>query len=437
MLLACTPKVRTYPTGAGGSGGGDSSSTSTMGTTSTSSSTGTGGAGGSIPTGSCTKSGSAFDILSTNDLGAGSSLTSDVFLVADQENHAMVHVVVADSALSRILVRTVVDDVSPIGGLSQFGAVGTPSFQPRAAWAAAGQLHLEGSRGSSIEELGFPIDPDKGMGADGATVPFATPVECLQGGHLGHLAFAQDGANVRYIAVCESDTSGNPSLLFAGGSLGQPVQLASDTSIATVMQPQIYSYVNGTHLVFFAPNDGQFYFSYGAAVDAITQVQPFRITADPDARQGVFSVVPLPADDGVALLAAHFNVNLSMGQYWTGSVLTKSYATLSQVPPPGLELAQDIPSLNEAVTPSPPSWNATGIFSAGTTAQGKILRMFWLTREGKPLVFGQDVYTTVDTTISGGNAAPFGDSGALVVWIEQTASSPPQYLVRGQKMICK
>jgi hypothetical protein len=440
LLLACTPKVRPDPSGSGGAGGsGGATSTGTTTTSGPTTGTGTGGSGGSggsVPTGICTKSGSAFDILSTNDLGAGSSISSDVRLVADQQKHAMVHVVVTDYAQNRIVARTVVDDVSPLGGLAQFGAVGTPSFQVDAVWGSAGYVRIEGSSGNAIEELGFPINPDTGVGADGAIVPFATPTECQQGGYLSRLVFAQDGSKARYLAVCGSNTQGSPSLLFAGGWSGQPVQLASDLPDSTLMLPQFYSYANGTHLAFFSSNDGKYYFSYGAGVDALTAAQPFRITADVNAQQGVFATAPLPADQGVALFAAQFTQSADTGQFWTGSVLAKDYGTLSQVPPPGLALAQDIPSLKTATAPINPTWNETGIFGAGS-AGGKTLQMFWLTRKGKPLVFGQEVYTTTDTTIQGGNAAPFGDSGALVVWVERIETSPPQYLVRGQKMTCK
>ncbi len=100
--------------------------------------------------------------------------------------------------------------------------------------------------------------------------------------------------------------------------------------------------------------------------------------------------------------------------------------------------ALPINSLGEAVTPSPPGLGAQGMFSAGSTPDDKAVRLFWLTREGTPLVFGQEIYKSVDTTVRAAAAAPWGDSSTLVVWIERTgASSPYQYLVRGQRMACK
>jgi hypothetical protein len=260
----------------------------------------------------------------------------------------------------------------------------------------------------------------------------------LQGGSLGEIAFAQEGEKARYIAVCNSSTAGANSLLFVGGWTGKTVQIASDVESAAVMHPILYSFIGGEHLVFFSTHNGAFSFSHGATVEQLAALQPISFSSSAGESQAVLTMSPRTADDGVTIIGAHFNLNAGMGEYWTGSTLAADYGTLSQVPPPGYAAAQPITALGEAVTPSPPGSSAQGIFSAGATPDDKAVRLFWLTREGKPLAFGQDIYKSVDTTVRAAAAAPWGESSTLVVWIERTeASLPSQYLVRGQRMACK
>lgn len=435
LALACAPVERTYPTSSGGS---DSSGLSAVAATSSAASTGgTGGSGGGVPTGSCAKVGVPFDILTMTDLGAKAKLSSKLYLAADQESTAMVHVVVKDDNQKQLHLRTVVPGPKPLGNLAHYGNPGVPPYDPSAVWAVNGQLHIEGSLGNTLEDLTFDIDAVSGVKPDGLLTAFQTPIECLQSGTLGEHVFAQDGAKARYLAVCNPSMAPQPYLLYAGGWTGQPVLVASDVGSAPVMRPMVYAFVGGTHLAFFADNDSQSFFSYGADVTKLAKPQPFRLTADSTARHGVFFTAPLPGDDGVAILAAHFNLSTSNGQYWSGSTSIADYATLSQVPPPGLELAQNIPSLMDAVTPSLPGWDAKGIVSAGYSGDHKGVYLDWLTRVGHPIVFGQAIYTTTDTEVINAGAAVLGDT-TLVVWIEQIgAGSPYQYLVRGQAVSCK
>ena len=434
LVLACAPVSRTYPDGSGGA-------TSSASVVASSASTGgSGGSGGKAPSGSCTNEGTPFDILSKDELGSA-SLNSSVFLVPDQENLAMIHVILSDGAKNQVIVRTVVDDPKRLGNLAAYGDATAPAFSPRAAWGGGGRLHVEGVASNTIEELNFSVDPTNGVIADGKVDGYETPIQCLQGGSTGQLSFAQDGEKARFVVVCQPNVAAGPpppARLFAGGWTGAPVQIAaSDVPADTVMQPQLYSFVGGQHLVFFSSKEGYSFFSQGTTVDALAKLQPLQFTTDPDARQGIFALAPTTADDGVVLLGAHFNPTTNKGQYWTGSVLAKDYSVLSQVPLPGCVPAQDISSLKDAVTPSPLSWNAQGAVSAGTTPDDTAVRMFWLTREGKPLVFGQEIYKSTDTTLRGASAAPLGAAATLVVWIERTETSPPTYVVRGQRVGCK
>ncbi|MFS8067665.1 MAG: hypothetical protein ACMG6S_14975 [Byssovorax sp.] len=435
VVLACAPVTRTFEPGSGGAT--SSSSSADTSSASTGGSGGSGGSGGKAPSGSCTKVGAPFDILTPAELGASAALTKEVLLVPDQKNIAMVHVVLQDSGLGRVLVRTVVDNAKVLGNFVQFGTAGAPPFKPRAAWGG-GYLHIEGTLGNSIQELNFSVDPDSGVITGGKANTYPTPIECLQGGGLGTVAFAQDGEKARYLASCLPSPAGGPALLFAGGWTGQPVQIASGMPSSTLMQPSFYSFVGSTHLAFFSGPDGKSAFSHGATVQELAGVQPFLLTTDPDSVvQGIFATIPRPADDGVTIIGAHFNVKTSTGQYWTGSLLTQDYATLSQVPPPGFAPVQDILTVKDTVTPAPPSWSAQKIVSAGATPDDTAVRLYWLTREGKPLVFGQEVYKSADTAVREANAAPFGGSAILVVWTERTGASEITSLVRGQRMTCK
>lgn len=430
LVLACAPVSRTYTSGSGGATSSSSADTSSTGTG------GSGGSGGKAPSGSCTKEGLPFDILTAVELGSGTSLADEILLVPEQKNVAMIHVVLKDAAQSRVLVRTVVDSAKLLGNFVQFGSPGVPPFKPSVAWGGA-HLHIEGTTGSSIGELNFSIDPDDGVITGGKPDVFATPNDCLQGGNLGSVAFAQDGEKARYLASCIPSQAGPPARLFAGGWTGQPVEIAADVSSSNLMHPTFYAFAGSKHLAFFSGNDGQSFFSQGATVTELVNLHPFLLTMEPDTFQGIFAAPPRPANDGVTILGAHFNIKTSKGQYWTGSPLATDYATLAQTPPPGFAPVQDITSLQDTVTPSPPSWNEQGIVSAGATPDGDEARLFWLTREGKPLVFGQEAYKSTDTTIRGANAAPFSGSDILVVWIERTGATDDTSLVRGQRMSCK
>ena len=433
LALACSPVTRTFDTGSGGA----TASSVEASSASSGGAGGSGGSGGGAPTGTCTKVDAPFDILSSDELGKA-SLSNFVLLAPDQESLAMVHVILSDYAQSQTLVRTVVDDVQRLGNFSHFGdPSGGPVFHPEAVWAGGGHLHLEGYAGNNIDELNFDVDPTKGVGATGNLDPYITPIECLQSGTLEKVVFAQDGEKARYIAVCQSITAGANSLLFSGGWTGKPVQVASDVSTSVAMHPTIYSFFGGEHLVFFTTNDGFNSFSHGATVDQLANLQSFSVVKSTTERQGIFTVSPRTADDGATFIGAHFDINLDKGEYWTGSTRTKDYATLAQVPPPGFSATQSIPTLKDGVTPSPATWNKQGVFSAGTSPDDKSVRLFWLTREGQALAFGQEIYKSADTSLRAAAAAPWGDTSTLVVWLERTTSAPFKELVRGQRLSCK
>lgn len=440
-FLACTPVVRPAPAGTGGSGG--SGGTASMGsTTSTggSTTTGAGGSGGAMPVGTCSKSGLPFDIVSASDLGAGAQLTDKIYLVPDLEKRAMVHVLVEDPGHDSVVVRTVFDDPSPLGALTLFNNGNTPGFRPQIGWAANGQLAIHGRAKYSLLRVDFPVDPDKGVGANGTPTGIQVPTECLQTGSIDRVAFARDGDVARYVMVCPQDQAdaGPPvALLYSGDVTAMPTLIATDDPTAPVMQPDLYTFVDGTSLVTFTQNMSGAFFSYGITPQDLAKVQPFKLTAAPGVAQGVFALPPLAGDTGVAVISAFFDKNTGKGQFWAGPLLTKDFGSLSQTPPPSLAPIAEVTVLADVAPIQNPTWDAAGIHGAGATQDKSSVRFSWFTRDGKPLVFAQPVYTATGSTILVAGAAPLGDFARLVVWIEQSADSPPQYVVKGQKLICQ
>ncbi len=439
LVLACTPKVRPPdPVGTGGAGG-----TAATGTTTSSSGSSTGaggGGGGSSPVGSCTKSGAAFDIMSAADLMAGSQLANQIYLVPDLGKRPMVHVVVDDPGLERFLVRTVFDDTNPLGPLAYFSDGNLPGFHPQIGWSANGQLSLHGPAQYGLVRVDIPVDPDQGVGTTTSPSGIQVPAGCTQTGHLTRVAFARDGDVARYLLACTQDPGdGGPavSLLYAGDTTAMPTLIASDDPGAPLMHPDLYTYVDGTSLVTFSLDSAGNFFSYGITPQDLAKLQPFKLTAAPSVAQGLFALPPLAGDTGVAVLSAFFDKDTGKGQFWAGPVLTKDFGTLSQTPPPSLGPIANVPVLADVAPLQGPTWDTAGIYAAGATQDKGSVRFSWLQRDGKPLVFAQQVYVATATTVVVAGAAPLGDFTRLVVWIEQSADSPATYLVRGQKLLCQ
>jgi hypothetical protein len=438
LVLACTPKVRPPdPVGTGGAGGAPATGTTTS---SSGSSTGAGGGGGSSPIGSCTKSGVPFDIMGAADLPAGTQLANQIYLVPDLEKRAMVHVVVDDPGLERFLVRTVFDDTNPVGPLAVFSDGNLPGFHPQIGWAASGQLSLHGQAQYGLVRVDIPVDPDQGVGTNLAPAGIPVPVECSQTGHIARVAFARDGDAARYLMACPQDPGdAGPAmaLLYAGDTTAMPTLIATDDPGAPIMRPDLYTFVDGTSLVTFSLDSAGNFFSYGITPQELAKLQPFKLTAAPSVAQGLFAIPPLAGDTGVAVLSAFFDKDTGKGQFWAGPVVTKDFGSLSQTPPPSLGSIAEAPVLAEVAPLQNPTWDATGIYTAGATQDKSAVRFSWLQRDGKPLVFAQQVYLATMTTVVVAGAAPLGDFTRLVVWIEQSAGPPTQYLVRGQKLICQ
>ena len=185
LLFACTPKVRPDPisTGGGGAGGAGTLTTSAGGST-TAVSASSSGTGGGSPMGDCTKGGPVFTILGDAELTGTPNLGDKLYLIPDTaEKNAMVHVVLEDNGMNRVLVRTVIDSATPLGNFTSYGAGGMPGFRVSGWLSLSGDLALRGSFGNNLALLGFKIDPFMGVGVDGALQYLPTPVECTQGGH--------------------------------------------------------------------------------------------------------------------------------------------------------------------------------------------------------------------------------------------------------------
>jgi hypothetical protein len=388
--------------------------------------------------GSCTKAGQPFTILGDAELDGTPQLDDKIHLIPDAGKRAMVHVVIQDNGMNRILVRTVVDDPSPLGTYTQYGGVGGPSFRPSGARVLQGQLVVRGTYGNDVAQVAFVVNPDKGVGVDGLLQGLPTPIECLQGGHPGKITFAPGTSPPQYLVTCVSDTAGAPGGLFAGDGMAMPIQLAAKDPSSPVMQPQLYTYQNGTHLVIFGGDQGGTFFSHGTSVNQLGELQPLKLTPAAAALEGVFATVPLPGDTGVTLISAFFDTGTGKGQFLAGPILANDYGTLAKIPPAGLAPIQDISMLADVAPIFFPTWDMTGIFGGGASTDGASARFYWFTRDGQPLVFGQTIATNPSATILTANAAPIGDVNKLVVWTERDDNAaPPKYTVKAQKLICQ
>ena len=434
VLFACAPVERTDPPGSGGSSGsGGSAAGPTTGT-----STGAGGSGGSVPVGSCTKAGQAFTVMGTTELDGTPQLDDKLYLVPDVANRAMVHVIIEDKGMNRLLVRSLVDAPSPLGNFTQFAGLNLPSFRPSGAKIIAGSLHVRGTLASDVSQLIFPLDPDNGVGIDGSLVNLPTPIECLQGGHPGKIVFAPGTSPPQYLVSCIEDPPGVMGRLFHGDGVGAPTTLVAKEASAPEMAPQLYTFEGGNHLVIFGGDKGGSFFSQGPGPSALGALQPLKLTAGPTALEGVFATVPLPADAGVTLIAAFFDATIGKGKFLTGPVLAKDYATLAKIPAGNIAPIEEISKVADVAPIFFPTWDATGIFGGGASTDSASARFYWFTRDGKPLVFGQSIYASPGPAILAANAASLGNLNKVVVWIERDdGASPPRFTVKGQKLICQ
>jgi hypothetical protein len=440
LVFACAPKVRPDPISSGGAGGSGGSGLGGLGgSVAEGSVTGAGGGGGSAPMGSCSKAGQIFTILGDAELDGTPKLDDKLYLVPDPGMRSKVHVVLTDNGMNRVLVRTVIDDQSPLGNFSQYGGIGAPSFRLAGARVGNNNLILRGTNGNNVAALVFPVDPDKGVKVDGVVQPLPTPIECLQGGHPGKVAFALGSAPPLYLVTClPDDPAITTGALFAGDGTGMPTQIAIKDQSAPEMSPGLYSYENGVHLAFFGGDSKSTFFSYGATVDLLGALQPIQLTPGGATLQGVFAMVPLPADNGITLISAFFDTAVGKGQFLAGPTLAKDYATLAKVPPGGSAPIQDIAALADVAPIFFPTWDPTGIYGGGASTDGATARVYWFTRDGKPRVFGQTIYTSPGSTILTASAATLGTLNTLVVWTERDDSAnPPKYSVKGQKLICQ
>ncbi len=438
LVLACTPVVRPDPISSGGAGG-DASGVSATSAASTTGAGGSGGSGGAAPMGTCSKmAGPPFIILGDQELDGAASLGDKIYLIPDAGKRAMVHVIIEDGGMNRVLVRTLIDDPNPVRNYAQYGAVGQPGFRPTGGRALNGQLLVRGSYGNNVAQLAYTVDPDNGVGVDGMLQILPTPVECSQQGHPDKVVFAPGTNPPRYLVTCLPDAAGMPGALFAGDGTSAPTQLLIKDPSSPEMRPALYTYQNGTHLVIFGGDKGGTFFSYGAKVDFLGGLQPLRLTPDVTTLSGVFATVPLPGDDGIAMISAFFDSSTGKGQFLAGPILASDYGSLAKIPPPGLVPIQNIPLIADVAPIFFPTWDPTGIYGAGASQDNASARFYWFTRDGKPLVFGQSIYTSTGPAILTANAAPLGDINKVVVWVERDdAATPPKYTVKGQKLICQ
>lgn len=432
-LAACSVTPREYGS-TGGTGGGSGGQGGTGGS-GAAAQTGGGGTGGMPITATCAPSGLVFDVFDPAML-AGRTFDDKILVIADPSQNDRAHVVLIDNSSEDVLIRTLTDGASPIGGkVISHAPVGFDYFEPKRGWAEPTQLVIYGRSSQGVSRASFPMNEGNGVGVDGSYVALVTPPQCFQGYTAG-VAFDRNMAGETfYLVGCGSPAAGGAGL-FAGseGSSGY-TQIADVPESDPLLDPHQYVIVNGVHLASFQDGPGSTMVSFGGKPEDLGVPKPFSVSNAPSELSFLLGLVPLPSHDGVAVLGGKLPMSNTNVQILSGSVLTKDYGTFYQVPPPWLKVIQTAPSINDLAPLFNPTFDPKGIYAAGPTVSGQQVLFTWLERDGKPLVSGQEIYKTGDTQVISAGAAPLGLINTVVVWVESDANGD-SYQVRGQHIVC-
>jgi hypothetical protein len=432
-LAGCHAVNRSYSGGTGGSGGGTTTTTATT-------STGTGGSG---PTGNCTAVGGPFQILVPTDFGGGGLDDKPVIVADPGQGHAMVHVIVIVNAkaMNQMWVRSIVDDPTmTVVNLASFG----PGFTPRAGWVTPGaQLFVQGAQGTipgaapgGVGQVTFPLDPFKGVLTGATFGAYPTPADCMAPNRVGGLAFTQDGMDARYVVSCTLTTmSTGPATLWIGDALGTQALAqvgAQGMSTDPAMNPDVYSFIGGTHFVTYKADMGMNSgYSFGLMASDLAKFVPLQIVSG---QMGtILGAAPTVAGDGLALFAGAYGTSFVGASIWSGVAHPADYPSLGQTPPPVLKSVYTITAIDKAGGLSHPTTDANTALMAGPTLDAKSVAFDWFTRDAQPLVLQQVVYTTTTNTVIAAGAAPLGGH-YVVVWIEQDSTGSST--VQGQRLLC-
>jgi hypothetical protein len=415
--------------GTGGSGGTGTTTTSTTGT------------GGSVPA-SCTPSGGFFDILNANDFGTDEIDDKPLLVPGTADGRGQVHVLVRNRTSGTAVIRTIIDDPSPLGNTVNLFLPDGTSFDYAAGWVDTKGLHVAGVSGNvGLGQVDYPLTGSGGVGDVNSFNTYQTPSKCQGGGqsHIKDVRMSVVNGEVVYLMVCETPTAppDQALMLFTGGSNAPPTQLATGGDTEIRMHPSLITTVNGKLLAFFSDDFGPVGVSYGTPSQIANPI-PFSFSAAAGVVSVAFGLTPLPSGDGVALFGANVDQNLTQGTLWSGALGPNELGGLGQTPPAGMNKILTAPDVTKFGGLSNPTYDANSIVTAGASIVLDAVYLSWFTRDAKPIVLEQQIVkSNGSNTIIAGAAAPLGQLLKLVVWIERDASSPPHYTVRGQKMLCK
>lgn len=212
----------------------------------------------------------------------------------------------------------------------------------------------------------------------------------------------------------------------------------------TLMNPGLYAFVNGQHFVTFQANGfAAGAFAYGATPAAIaSSFTPLNIVTGQ--ASSAMGLVPSPANDAFTLFVASVDPGLANASIWAGSVTPAGFPSLAKTPPPVLTEIFSTTAVTSVGGVDDATSDASYIYGAGASFGQTDVLFTWTRRDGTPLVVEQQISTTANATCSANQtcntiqaaaAASIG-STVLVAWTEQTATTPPTYLVNGLRLIC-
>ena len=439
-LAACSPEVRSF-SGDGGSATSTTTGSTTGGTGGSGTTTSTGGTGGSVMA-SCTPSGGVFDILNANDFGTDEIDDKPLLVPGTTGGNGQVHVLVHNRTSNLVIIRSIIDNPNPLGNTLTLGMTGTSGYEYATGWVDSGGLHVAG--GSSDLGLGsvrFALDPGTGVQDGPVFSSLETPPECIMSGGAGglrHVRMSQVNGQISYVAVCTSPTlpPGKNRVLFASDSGAPPVQVATGSDTDLLMNPAHIASVNGKILAFYSGDFGPVGVSYGSAPELGNPI-PFSLDATPGIISVIFGLVPLPSGNGVGILGASVDQNLTQGSLWAGALGPSELGAIGQTPPPGMKKVFTSNDITEFGGLSQPTYDKDSIVTAGASIVMDGVYFSWFKRDTTPLVLEQPIIKSDGSySIIAAAAAPLGNLMKLVVWIERDGSSPPHYTVRGRKLLC-
>jgi hypothetical protein len=429
----------------------------------------------------------AITVLAPTDIGAA-QLGQALVLIPDPgtANNPVVHVAAVGQGQTPITILRTVSDQGG-GGLSPVVSLGTSTTTGQACgsqqdctnggncvsgsclntvggFQAVGGAVVPGSSvalygtqqnttgPNTIGQTSVALDTSNGRDAVESSPPptylsWMNPSDCTaNNAQIRALAVTGPDASgvVRYVVTCAQS---NAASLWLGTSdaTAPPTMVATGMTTDQLMKPSLYAYVANEHFVVFkgASDFSTQAFGYGVTPAALgaMQPQPFNLVANQIAQ--TFAVIPTVAGDALTFFMASIDPGLQSASVWTGIVSPSGYATLGQTSQ-ALKQIFSTTSVAGVGFSNNINTDAKSVYLGGASVDGTNVQFSWTRRDGTPLVLQQTLHTTKNATCSLASncntvltaaAAPLGMS-TLVVWVEQTAATPPQTSVYAVRLLC-